>query len=72
MSLPEDDVATLDRYVQQHPGATRSSAVQDAVRLLRDRTLQEQYGEAFAEWTASADASAWDSTSGDGRRGGSA
>ncbi len=65
VSLPEDDVTTLDAYVTSHPGSTRSSALQQAIALLRERSLLEQYDTAMDQWTGSDDASAWDTTTGD-------
>lgn len=65
VSLPEGDVATLDAYVERH-GTTRSAALHEAVRLLRERNLVEQYDEAFREWDGSDDAVAWDGVVADG------
>jgi hypothetical protein len=47
MSLPDDDVALLDVYVEGQGLASRSAALHNAVRLLRARGL----GSAEAAWT---------------------
>ena len=61
VSLPEEDVRFLDEQ-----GMNRSAALHEAVALLRDRQLAEQYAEAFSEWSASADAELWDTAASDG------
>jgi Arc/MetJ-type ribon-helix-helix transcriptional regulator len=69
VSLPDEDVDVLDRYVAAHVGATRSSALRDAIALLRQRDLYAEYEVAFTAWTGSDDAAAWDRASGDGVEG---
>ena len=61
VSLPEEDVRFLDEQ-----GTNRSAALHEAVALLRDRQLAEQYAEAFSEWNNSSDAELWDTTVSDG------
>ena len=61
VSLPEEDVRFLDEQ-----GMNRSAALHEAVVLLRDRQLAEQYAEAFSEWSDSADAELWDTAASDG------
>lgn len=61
VSLPEEDVRFLDEQ-----GANRSATLHEAVTLLRDRQLAEQYAEAFREWNNSPDADLWDDTTADG------
>jgi hypothetical protein len=67
MSLPGDDIAYLDAYARMHH-TSRSGAVLRAVRLLRASELTDSYAAAFAEWSGSDDAGAWDATAGDGVR----
>lgn len=68
VSLSAGDVDLLDDYVRKHPGSTRSAALREALQLLRERALSDQYALAFAEWDQSADADAWDVVTGDGVR----
>lgn len=65
VSLPEADVRTLDAYTSSRPGATRSSALRDAIRLLREQLLLEQYDAATEESASSGEADEWDATAGD-------
>ena len=66
VSLPDEDVAVLDEYVRTSGLASRSAALQFAVRLLRHPDLEQQYAEAWEEWDASSEQSSWDSTAADG------
>lgn len=66
VSLPDDDVAFLDRHARERGMRSRSAAVQDAVRLLRHAGLEAEYAAAGQEWDGSADQTAWESVSGDG------
>jgi len=66
VSLPEEDVEYLDAYVEQHPAASRSAALHEAIKLLRLSALESAYEDAYAEWTASEDAELWENTSTDG------
>lgn len=65
VSLPEQDVQTLDAYAASRPGATRSAAIQQAIALLRERVLVEQYDAAMDAWEGSDEARDWDQTTGD-------
>lgn len=49
LSLSEEDVAFLDTEALSGRYASRSAAVQDAVRLLRESRLADAYAEAYAE-----------------------
>ncbi len=61
VSLPEEDVRFLGEQ-----GTNRSAVLHEAVALLRERQLAEQYAEAFSEWDSSSDAELWDTTVSDG------
>ncbi|GLY05170.1 MULTISPECIES: hypothetical protein [Actinoplanes] len=61
VSLPEEDVRFLDEQ-----GTNRSATLHEAVALLRDRQLADQYAAAFSEWHDSPDAELWDATTADG------
>lgn len=62
ISLDEADVAYLDAERLSGHFATRSAAIQAALKALRESRLTDAYAEAFAEW----DDTAWDAATGDG------
>lgn len=64
VSLSDADVAFLDEVAKRT--GSRSAALQEAVRLMREMEMVDDYIETFAEWDASPDKALWDSTSGDG------
>lgn len=49
LSLSEGDLAFLDTETGSGRYPSRSAAVQDAVRLLRESRLADAYAEAYAE-----------------------
>ncbi len=62
LSLDEHDIAYLDQETLSGRYSSRSAAVQDAVRLLRESRLADAYAEAYGEW----DDGVWDETVADG------
>lgn len=66
VSLSEDDIAFLDEYATKQHVASRSAVIHEAVRLLRTAALEEEYGTAWDEWSASGESEVWDGTAGDG------
>lgn len=66
ISLPEADVAALDRYAAAVGIASRSAAIQRAIRLLSQADLDDAYAAAWDEWYASGDAAAWEQAAADG------
>ena len=66
ISLSEDDVAALDRYAEAAGLASRSAAIQRAIRMLSDPSLDDAYAAAWDEWEDSGDAAAWEASLGDG------
>lgn len=66
VSLPGEDVQFLDEYARAHACASRSAAVHEAIRVLRVGELGDAYGEAWAEWDSSDEATRWDVVAGDG------
>jgi hypothetical protein len=68
-SLPADDVEFLDAYAKAHGLATRSAALQRAVRVLRAAELQSEYARAWEEWETSGEGDVWEETVGDGLEG---
>jgi len=61
VSLPEEDVRFLDEQ-----GTNRSATLHEAVALLRQRQLADQYAEAFDQWEDSLEARLWDTATADG------
>ena len=66
VSLSEDDVSVLDAFVRAAGLPSRSAGVQRAIRMLRYPTLEQDYRDAWTEWSESDDEPAWDKASGDG------
>lgn len=66
VSLPDEDVAVLDEFVRAKGLPSRSSALQQAVRMLRLPDLEQHYEDAWREWEASEDHKAWSVTAADG------
>ena len=66
VSLSVEDVAAVDKYARTAGLASRSAAIQHAIRLLGDPELEDAYAAAWDEWEASGDAAAWDATAADG------
>jgi hypothetical protein len=66
VSLSAEDVAVLDEYSKTAGLASRSAAVQHAIRLLRLPNLEQDYAAAWDDWEASGEQEAWDTTSADG------
>lgn len=66
VSLSDEELAILDRYVSERDMPSRSAAIQLAIRRLDLAWLAAEYEAAHDEWDGSEDATLWDSTSGDG------
>jgi Arc/MetJ-type ribon-helix-helix transcriptional regulator len=66
VSLPPEDVDTLDEYARSAGLPSRSAALHHAIRLLRSPALEDDYAAAWAEWEESGDRAAWEATAGDG------
>lgn len=66
ISLPDEDVQSLDEYARASGLPSRSAAVQQAIRMLRHSDLEQDYATAWEEWEASGDQAAWESTVADG------
>ena len=65
ISLPDADVEFVDELARER-GTSRSAVVKAAVRRLRSSQLTDEYVEAYREWVDSGDATAWETTVGDG------
>ncbi|WP_433269893.1 antitoxin [Actinosynnema sp. CS-041913] len=66
VSLPEEDVEFVDRYLRQHRSSSRSSVIHQAILLLREAGLENAYASAWDEWEADGAAEMWDVTAPDG------
>jgi Arc/MetJ-type ribon-helix-helix transcriptional regulator len=66
VSLSDEDVRVLDAYVKQARLPSRSAAVQRAIRMLRYPALEEDYGHAWAEWSAAGEGDVWEDAGDDG------
>ena len=66
VSLSEEDLAALDRYVEQAGLESRSEAIQQAIRRLQDPQLEAAYAAAWEEWAAAGDEDVWASATSDG------
>jgi Arc/MetJ-type ribon-helix-helix transcriptional regulator len=66
VSLSDEDVATLDAYIQRAGLPSRSAGVQRAVQMLRYPDLEDSYAEAWAQWSTDESSGEWESTVGDG------
>jgi Arc/MetJ-type ribon-helix-helix transcriptional regulator len=66
VSIPERDLRFLDAYAHHAGLKSRSAAIHEAIKALRERDLEAEYAQAAEEWESSGDAEAWDRTVGDG------
>ncbi len=66
VSLSEQDLATLDKYVSSAGLASRSAGIQRAIGLLDDGDREQDYADAWQEWADSGEADAWEAVNGDG------
>ena len=66
ISLPDEDVALLDQHARRCGLQSRSAAVQQAVRLLCHPDLEQEYSNAWEEWTETGERAAWEPTTADG------
>ncbi len=66
VSLPDEDVAFLDRYASDRKIGSRSATVQKAVQILRASELGAAYEDAWAEWSDDGGADVWESAVADG------
>jgi len=66
ISLPDKDVAFIDRYIAKHSERSRSAVIQKALDILLTEQLVEDYAEAFREWKESGEEEVWDAAAGDG------
>ncbi|HET6736927.1 ribbon-helix-helix domain-containing protein [Mycobacterium sp.] len=66
VSLSDEDVEVLDRYVERVGLSSRSAGVQRAIRMLRYPALEDDYDDAWSEWTSAGEEEAWENVASDG------
>jgi hypothetical protein len=66
VSLSDSDIALLDAYVKKAGLPSRSAGLQRAVQMLRYPALEDEYAQAWSEWSDDEHAIAWEPTAGDG------
>jgi hypothetical protein len=66
VSLSDEDVEVLDTYVERAGLPSRSAGVQRAIRMLRYPALEDDYGNAWAEWSDAGEQDAWENVSSGG------
>ena len=66
ISLTDDDLAALDRYVLSAGVLSRSAAIQRAIAMLPDPEMEDAYASAWDEWQVSGEATAWEVATSDG------
>lgn len=62
VSLPQDLLRFVERYQKRAKKRSRSEVFEDALKLLRAKSLEAEYADAAAEF----DAAEWEGTAGDG------
>lgn len=68
ISLPEQDVTSLDTLIDERT-TSRSAAVHQIIRRMRELDAEDAHAHAMIEWNESGEAALWDRTAGDGREG---
>lgn len=66
VSLPNGDVAILDEHARKTGLGSRSAAIHQAIRLLRQSGLEDDYAAAWEEWDRSGERELWEETTADG------
>ena len=66
VSLPDADVALIDKVVSETDAPGRSAVVHRAVELLREQRLAQEYEQAAEEWETSGEAAVWSTADTDG------
>ena len=64
ISLPDKDVAFIDRHVAENGEESRSAVIRKALRRLRSEELKKAYLQRWSEWDDEDDI--WDVTVADG------
>jgi hypothetical protein len=66
VSLSDEDLAVLDDYVERTGLPSRSAGVQHALQILRHPNLEDDYADAWVDWSADESTVAWEDAVGDG------
>ena len=66
VSISREIAQFVETYQQENDVKSRSEVIERALKLLREKELQQAYYEAGQEWLASEDAALWESASADG------
>jgi antitoxin MazE9 len=66
VSLSNEDIAVLDAYVKKTGLPSRSAGLQRAVQMLRYPALEDDYAEAWSQWSTDQHAEVWETTAADG------
>jgi antitoxin MazE9 len=66
VSLSDEDIAALDAYVKRAGLPSRSAGLQRAVQMLRYPDLEDDYAQAWAQWSTDEGSGGWENTVGDG------
>ncbi|QIM15939.1 antitoxin [Leucobacter insecticola] len=66
VSLKQEELATLDRFVAETGLPSRSAGLQHAIRLLNGPKLELAYATAWNEWSNSEENDLWDQSVSDG------
>ncbi len=66
ISVSREIARFVETYQQKNDVKSRSEVIERALKLLREKELQQAYYEAGQEWLAGEDADLWESTSADG------
>lgn len=64
VSLPDKDIAFIDRYIAEHDEPSRSAVVRKALDRLQAESLEAAYYQRWMEWDEEDEL--WDSLAGDG------
>ncbi len=60
VSLPEEDVATLDAHARKLGLGSRSAAIHQAIRLLGQTELEADYEAAWEDWDGTGERECWE------------
>ena len=64
--MSDHDIAILGAFVRNAQLPSRAAELRRAVQLLRYPDLEDDYAQAWREWTTAEEHEAWDSTAADG------
>lgn len=65
ISLADETLEVLDRYIAREHVSSRSAAIQLAIARLASSNLSQEYAQAFEEWGETEEETLWNQTTGD-------